>query len=154
MGGTVHGICSAETRLCQILWTGSLLAIGITAASCWMIGVVLWRGEEELGLWSLCVFVLFMIYALILLFVSQNFLITIINYVPPLIFLLIIVSRKYIQTQDYNFLLITLGIILSFVAAVFQQAQIGINPYYFNYNSTYHLLEGIALFLIYIGAKK
>lgn len=43
------------------------------------------------------------------------------------------------------------GLALSVLAAVLQQAHVALHPVYFNHNALYHLLQGIALVLIYRG---
>jgi hypothetical protein len=42
--------------------------------------------------------------------------------------------------------------VLTLVAAAVQQARIALHPTYFNHNALYHLLQAIALFLIFRAA--
>jgi hypothetical protein len=152
-GGSVHGFCGDETSpACKLLWLGALVILGLTTTSCWILGGVLWMGEQTWKRWFCFASILFVVYALILMVFSQNFLVAIINYFPPLIFLLIISVRGYIKTKAVAYRQVIAGILLSFFAAAIQQAHIGINPIYFDYTSTYHLLEAIALFLMFKGA--
>jgi hypothetical protein len=44
------------------------------------------------------------------------------------------------------------GLLLTLVAAGVQQARLAVHPTYFNHNALYHLLQAIALFLIFRGA--
>jgi hypothetical protein len=41
----------------------------------------------------------------------------------------------------------------AFVAAGIQQGGIGLHPVYFNHNALYHLVQGIALALIFLAAR-
>jgi hypothetical protein len=38
-------------------------------------------------------------------------------------------------------------------AAAAQQAELGINPHYFNYNAVYHVLQAVALFMLLLAAR-
>ena len=155
MGGTFHGFLSNESTWGhRIIWSGTLLVIGVTAASAWLIGGLLFNKESNFPRWICFAVISFLRYAFAVIFITQNFLLAILNYLPALIFLLIVVIIKYLDNKESYFLWIAIGILLSFFAAFVQQAKIGINPYYFNYNSTYDLIEAIALFLIFFGAKK
>ncbi|MBA2710055.1 MAG: hypothetical protein H0U57_05650 [Tatlockia sp.] len=156
LGGTFHGFFSNEsesTWLHRIIWSSTLLFIGITAASAWTIGGLLFNKESAFTRWICFAVISFLIYAFAVIFITQNFLLAILNYLPALIFLLIVVILKYLKNKESYFLWIAIGILLSFFAAFVQQANIGINPYYFKHQSTYHLIEAIALFLIFYGAK-
>jgi hypothetical protein len=39
----------------------------------------------------------------------------------------------------------------SILAALLQQARVSIHPVYFNHNAVYHVVQGIALVLLYRG---
>jgi hypothetical protein len=39
-------------------------------------------------------------------------------------------------------------------AAAAQQAKIGIHPVYFDHNSLYHVLQAIALFMVFLVARE
>jgi hypothetical protein len=45
-------------------------------------------------------------------------------------------------------------VLVSVAAAGLQQAGIGIHPAYFDHNAVYHVLQGIALVLLYLGFRK
>ncbi|MBA3537244.1 MAG: hypothetical protein H0T84_11650 [Tatlockia sp.] len=154
LGGTLHGFFSHDsTWVHKLIWSSTLLLIGVTAASIWLIGGLLLTKASSFRRWLYFAVITFLIYAFIVLFISQNFRLTILNYFPALLFLLIVVSLKYLKNKGTYYLWIAIGILLSFFAAFIQQAKIGINPLYFNYNSTFHLIEAIAVCLIFYGAK-
>jgi hypothetical protein len=154
LGGTLHGFFSHDsTWVHQLIWSSTLLLIGVTAASSWLIGGLLLNKVSSFPRWLCFAVITFLIYAFAVLFISQNFLLTILNYLPALVFLLIVVSIKYLKNKETYFLWIAIGILLSFLAAFVQQAQIGIHPDYFNHKSTFHLIEAIALCLIFYGGR-
>ena len=152
-GGSVHGFfLDPASWGNQLLWPATLLLIGITAASGWMIcGSLLSRSGKIKG-WSIFASLTFLIYALVVIFYSRRFVIVIVNYMPAMIAMLIAAILKYKERRSKGYLFITCGILISFVAAFIQQAKIGIHPEYFNHNSLYHLVQGIALWVLYRGA--
>jgi uncharacterized membrane protein YgdD (TMEM256/DUF423 family) len=52
------------------------------------------------------------------------------------------------------FLVGFLGICLMLFAAAAQQAKLGIHPRYFDHNALYHLLQAIALFMVFLAARE
>lgn len=46
------------------------------------------------------------------------------------------------------------GVLFTFLAAAVQVFKISLHPRYFNFNSLYHLIQGAALYLIYVGARE
>ncbi len=40
------------------------------------------------------------------------------------------------------------------LAAAAQQAKIGINPRFFDHNALYHLLQAVALFMVFLAARE
>jgi len=46
---------------------------------------------------------------------------------------------------------VTAGLALSAVAALLQASRVAIHPIYFDHNAVYHVLQAIALVLLYLG---
>jgi hypothetical protein len=59
----------------------------------------------------------------------------------------------YRRTRNRPLALTITGLLLTFVAAGVQQAGIAVHPVYFNHNALYHVIQGVALFLIFVGAR-
>lgn len=153
-GGTVHGFFLDPTTIqSQLLWVTTLLAIGVTASLAWVLVGVLASGPQAIKPWSLFAGLAFVIYSLIVIFYSQVFAVVILNYLPPMVALLAVTGSSFLRRKSKHDLSIAVGILLSFVAAGIQQAKLGLHPEYFNHNATYHLIQAIALWLIFRGAK-
>jgi len=45
------------------------------------------------------------------------------------------------------------GLLLTFIASGAQQAGIDLHPRYFNHNALYHLLQAVAMWLVYVSAR-
>ncbi len=154
LGGTVHGFCSDETTSCyQLLWTSTLIAIGLTAASCWVLGGYLLFSQHIMWKWTLFVIALYVLYICIIIFYQQLFYIAILNYLPAITFLFIANLISYFKTKLSACLWIMLGILISFLAAYVQQAHIAFHPDYINHNASYHLIQIAGLLLVFKGAK-
>ena len=95
-GGTVHGFFLDETSAgYQILWPLTLLAVGITAASAWMLAGLLMfglRAQKYLVIFS---GISFLAYSVVVLTYSQSFAVVIINYIPPMTLLLLAAGFNY-----------------------------------------------------------
>jgi hypothetical protein len=50
--------------------------------------------------------------------------------------------------------LIAAGLIMSAGAAVLQQAKVSLHPDYFDHNAVYHVVQGIALVVLYLGFRR
>ena len=154
-GGTVHGFfLDTSTVGYRLLWPTTLLAIGVTAASAWILaGVFISKSVSSLKKWGLFAAILFLIYSTVVFFYSQRFVVVIWNYVPAMVALLVVSVREYERTRSTPFLFVTGGILVTLVAAFIQQVRLGIHHHYFNHNATYHLVQAIGLYLMFKGAK-
>ena len=153
LGGTYHGFFSGGQLFGSILWSTTLLAIGVNALSAWIIGAQLIFPMHIARLITAAAGVLFAIYCVAVLVVTTKFWIAILDYAPAGLFLLIALWQVYKSIAQKALLLAAGGIALSFVAALLQQFKIGIHPAYFTHNALYHVLQGIALFLFYLGGR-
>ena len=154
LGGTVHGFFAGHaSRMGAVLWRGTLIAIGIVAASGWMIGAeVLW-GEAPAGLMLAFVAVEFAAYAVVVTAVRDAFWIAAANYLLSTGFLVIAYWAAY-QSHPTGALEVGLaGLALTFVAALGQHLRVGFHPVYLNHNALYHLVQGMALAMIFWSGR-
>ncbi|MFQ5743453.1 MAG: hypothetical protein ACE5HV_07680 [Acidobacteriota bacterium] len=153
-GGTVHGFFPQPGMLAfRILWPLTLLAIGLAAVAAWMAGLGIRRSPmtaRSAGPWLLLVF---LVYAAVVLFVSQQYLVAIIGYLPAAVFLLFVFSAAFRRTMEPSVLAGVVGLALTFVAAGIQLAGVGLHPRYFDHNALYHLVQAVALYLVYRSAR-
>jgi hypothetical protein len=154
IGGTVHGFYPDESAWdYYLLWRSTLLAVGITAATAWVLAGLLICGPHKFKAWGLFVLISFVLYAIIVIFYSQSFTVVILNYLPAMIALLVAAIIGYRKNHSKYFVFIAAGVLISFVAAFIQQQGIAIHPDYFNHNSTYHLLQAFGLWTLFIGSR-
>jgi len=146
IGGTVHGFLPGNT----VLWTATMLTLGVTSVAGWFIGSLL------LGMrWLRPVAVVLLgIYAGVVLFVNSTFVVAIAMYLPATVFLLLAMVARYATSRDPGVGIGVAGLVLTFVAAAVQQLKVGVHPVYFNHNALYHLIQFVALWMIFIAARQ
>lgn len=154
-GGTVHGFFHTHgTFMHDLFWFVSMISIGLMALSGWIIGVSLLSFSEKITMAAKVLAGLgFAVYIGYMLFVSQAFLIAILNYLPAAIFLLCVFIYRYFKTKATPIILGIVAMVLTFVSSFVQQAKIILHPVYFDHNALYHLIQFIALFLLFLSAK-
>ncbi len=101
-----------------------------------------------------CVLIALGGYFLFVLFVDFRFLVSIVFTLPPLIALLCLFIKLSVQRQSQAAVIGSIAILLMFLALVLQQMHIGLHPIYFNYNALYHLIQGIALALLFTDFRQ
>ncbi len=152
-GGTVHGFfLEPRTTGRSVLWPATMLALGAAALSTWAIGARIQFSLRVARLITLCATLVFAVYCALVLFVTQSFSLAIGHYVPGVFFLLVVFAIAYRRTPAVPVSLALMGLLLTLVDSSLQQSRVGLHPIYFNHNALYHLLEAVALYLIFCGA--
>jgi len=153
-GGTVHGFfLDADTVGSAILWPAALIATGLTALSAWAIGARMLFPVPVSRWVSIAAAVEFAAYSTVVLLVTQEFWVAVINYLPALLLLLVSFCAAYGRTGKVKLLVGFVGLTLTFVASWIQQSGIALHPTYFNHNALYHLIQAGALFMIFWSAR-
>ncbi len=149
IGGIVHGFFPESGSLVNfVLWKATIISLGLVALFSWFIaGITLLPKYYKII--KRAALVEFLLYSVYVIFVNSNFKVAIYNYVPPIILLLISFFYIYSKNKYYSIIGI-FGILLTFIAAWVQQARISIHPIYFNHNAVYHIIQAMAIFLIFI----
>lgn len=154
-GGTVHGFFPDERGWgTRILWQTTLLAIGLAALAGWRIGAWIQFSPIVARRISLATALQFAIYGCVILAGTATFAVAILNYLPAAVFVLVVLAVAYRRTRRREMLLALGGVALTFVASAVQQTGVGLHPVYFNHNALFHLIQGVALFLIFWGARR
>jgi hypothetical protein len=154
LGGTVHGFLSDKQSLWYVAaWDGTLLAIGLAALSGWAVGANMLFSPGPAARIVRAAATVYLFYTVVVIFVRNEFVVAILHYLPAAIFMLSAFVMAYRRSQRQVCLVGALGMILTFVAAGVQQAGIGLHPRYFNHNALYHLIQAVALVLIYRVAR-
>ena len=154
-GGTVHGFFLNESSLGhRILWSFTLVVIGITALAGVHVGTALLFTPSMATHVNRVAITGFVAYVDVVVFIRSDFLVAILGYLPSLIFIGIAFLLAHRRHRKLEFLIGFLGVCLMLVASAAQQAKIGIDPRYFNHNALYHLLQAVALFMVFLAARE
>jgi hypothetical protein len=137
----------------RVLWPFTLIVMGITGLAGVHIGTALQFSRRTRILINKIALVAFVSYVLIVVFVRRDFLIAILGYFPALIFIGAGFFLAYLRQRRSPLLIGFFGICLMLFAAAVQQAKLGVNPRYFDHNALYHLLQAIALFMVFLAAR-
>ncbi|HEU5261963.1 MAG TPA: hypothetical protein VFU41_11145 [Gemmatimonadales bacterium] len=154
-GGTVHGYFLDGRMLGNaVLWRITLLAIGVTALSAWAIGARVLFPAPAARRITVAAAAAFAGYSVLTLFITQDFRAAIVFYLPAAVFLLVMLSVAYARARERRMLVAMAGLGLMFVAAAVQQARIALHATYFNHNALYHLIQAVALWLLFLGLRR
>jgi hypothetical protein len=135
-----------------VLWRLVLISLGVVAAAAWAIGARMMFSDRLAQFVVVAAWVEFVAYALIVVSVTDKFLFAMVNYLPATVFLIVALFARYQSNAVTPLAQGLAGLLLTLVAAAVQQARIVVHPTYFNHNALYHLLQAIALFLIFRAA--
>jgi hypothetical protein len=156
-GGTVHGFFShlqsstRQTLWSQALWSATLLAIGVTALATWFMVAALLSSRRLSVLVRMAAALQVAAYTICVLFITTSFWTAIAVNIPAVVFLLTTVAHKYSVERQRPLLLMIASLALSLFAAALQQLRVGLHPIHFDHNAVYHVIQAIALYLLYRG---
>jgi hypothetical protein len=95
----------------------------------------------------------FVIYAYVVLRVDHSFRVSAVFSTPPVLAVLVVMLVRAVRDRHRNAILASAAIVLMLCAAVLQQLHVGLHPVWFNHNALYHLLEGIALAMLFVALR-
>jgi hypothetical protein len=134
-----------------IAWIPVAFSILAAAATMLHLSLSILAPRLPLRLHRLIVALYATAFAAVVLLVDESFSSIVHFYVPTLILLLIAAGREAARHRESAWMLIATGLFLSGVAASLQQAQVAIHPVYFDHNALYHVVQSVALVVLYLG---
>lgn len=152
-GGTVHGFFLDDRTLgYAVLWPATLLVMGVTALAMWAIAAHLLLPQRVR--WMLVVGgIQYVLYSITVLFLVQEFWVAMADNLPAILFLMLALGVTYHREKHWQLLLAAAGPAMVLIAAVLQYLRVGLDPVYFDYNALYHVLQGVAIFLLFQGMR-
>ena len=150
LGGTRQGFFpDLESPANQFLDVAAMVVIGLSSLAAWAFSARILFNRLVTRIVILLASISFILYLYCLLFISQSFLVAIVNYLPSAMFALLVFVLVGIRLRERAAWTGSLGILLVFVGAGVQQAQLSLHPIYFTYNSVYHVIQAVAMYLIF-----
>ena len=143
----------AETAIGLIVWMFVAVSIGAAAFVMSCIDALIFGGRVLLRRSLPAIGLYFLTFGYAILFVDYRFKTIILFYLPPMIMLFFMSAAKFLREKTYAWLGVSVGVILSFVAAGIQYLQISLHPIYFNYNALYHTVQGVGMAVIFLSFR-
>jgi hypothetical protein len=153
-GGTVHGFYpNPQTLASRCLWQLTLQSIGLAAFSTWRLAAGILASGRAARWLALAAFPQLVLYSTGALLFTQEFWITFTIYVPAALLLLSAFCRAVWRDGQRFLLLGVASSVLSFTSCFLQFTHIGIHPVYFNHNALAHVVQAIALVLLFFAIR-
>ncbi len=155
LGGTVHGFLPDPHALAyRVLWRTTLVTIGLVALTAAMAGARVVGGNLLKRAVAVIAVAGFAVYCIAVLFFTQTFIAAIIVYLPATVFLLASFIIEYARRHSWKMLSGAVGMALTLVAAIVQQSSLTLPGLRLDHNALYHIIQAIALALVYVAAKE
>jgi hypothetical protein len=154
-GAVFHGFFPMKTETWPgfIAWIPVSLSIVLAAAALLESGLrVLSPGSGERTRRRL-VAVYGATFAAVVLLVDESFGSIVLFYAPALLVFLVAATVRAIRDRG-GWISTALGLGLSAVAAMLQQFGVAIHPVYLDHNALYHLVQAVALVMLYAGLRR
>ena len=154
LGGITHGFFEYSTSPIRgFLWTTTLLSILLTSFATWSIAAII-QLEPPVSRWVQA-FALAQIIVLtvVVLFISRQFVVAIVAYLPATVFLFIAVFLAYRRRLNRALAWGVAGLALTFVGAAVQQLKLAAHPVYLDHNTLYHVIQFVAFWMLYHCAR-
>lgn len=150
----MHGFFEYSTSPARtVLWTATLLSILVTSFATWTIAAILQLRPPASQWVQRFALAQVLVLTLVILFVSDAFLIAIVAYLPATVFLLVSFWMTYQRRRSAALGWGIVGLVLTFLGAAVQQLKLAVHPVYFDHNALYHLIQFVALWMIYRAAR-
>ncbi|HYA46554.1 MAG TPA: hypothetical protein VEF92_03285 [Burkholderiales bacterium] len=152
-GGTYHvWLSDSSSALADLLWRTTVVALGAVAFGAWAAGATLLFAQPT-RTWAIrTALAEFLAYSVYVAAVDDRFLVAIANYIPAAVFLAAAFALAHRRRPAPPVLMGLAGLVVTGIAATIQRSGFSVHPHYFNHNATYHLTQGIGLFLIFLAA--
>lgn len=154
-GALFHAFFPAntETRAGFFAWVPVSLSIMLVSCSLLALGLRVLVPALPNGVRRLLMAVYCVSFAYVVLFVDESYGTIVRFYAPTLILFLIAAVREALRQRARAWWLLAAAFALSILAALLQQLKVALHPVYFDHNALYHVLQGIALVLLYFGFR-
>ena len=154
LGFVSHGLLADKLLpLHQWIWSGTLLSIGVIALAATAVAAGL-ALDTRLARTVVRVAVLLLaIYVAVVVAGYRSFGLAVAAYAPATLFLLVAFVHRTRQDPAHHWRLGIGGLALTAVAATIQQLGIGLHPENFNHNALYHVIQALALWMLYGTAR-
>ena len=155
-GAVYHGLFpSGITTLAGLLlWFGVLASIVLAAATLVTVSLRVLVPRLPGNIQWVVVGLYAAAFAAVVFLVDHSFGMVVRFYGPALGLFLLVAAARAARTRDAGWTLLAAGMVMSVVAALVQQFKVVLHPVYFDHNALYHVVQGGALVLMYLGFRR
>lgn len=155
-GAVYHGFFpgGTATRAGLVLWFAVLASIVLAAATLVTLSLRELAPRLPGTIRWLVVGAYAAAFAIAVFLVDHSFGMVVRFYGPALALFLLAAAVRAVRTRDAGWTLMAAGLACSVVAALVQQMRVVLHPAYFDHNALYHVVQGGALVLIYLGFRR
>ncbi|MGQ0642875.1 MAG: DUF6962 family protein [Gemmatimonadaceae bacterium] len=155
-GAVFHAFFPANTstRAGYLAWVPVSLSIAVVAATLLSVGLRVLFPRLSLGVRRGIVLVYVACFAGTVLFIDESYEMIVRFYAPTVLLFLVATVRHAMRGAGIGWWLLSLSFALSVVAALLQQTRIALHREYFDHNALYHVVQAIALVVLYIGVRR
>lgn len=155
LGFVAHGFLADKQSLPHLwVWTGTLLAIGAAACAAASVAAGLLFEPATARRATRLALVLLALYTVVVISGYRRFAIAIAAYAPAILILLAAFVVRARRAPARHWWLGIGGLVLTALAAAVQQFGIGLHAVHFNHNALYHVIQALALWLLYESARR
>lgn len=153
LGGTVHGFLpDPEAPASRALWVITLLCVGVIAAALVRVGAGVGWSRERARRLNPVLGMALIGYAGVVLFLSREFIVAIAAYLSAALFMMFIFARNGWRGRSAGVAPALSGVAVAIGGSAAQNAGIGLHPVYFDHNALYHLVQAVAMYLLFRAA--
>lgn len=154
LGGTVHGFLPDETRAAHVaFWRATLISIGGATAVGAHLAIQILFPNLDVRRSALAVALPFALYVFLVLAGVDAFGVAVAAYLPVTLLLLFAFARAARSLRAPRIAWGVAGFAAMLVGAAVQQMRVGLHPVHFDHNAVFHVIQGIALVGIFVGAR-
>jgi len=155
-GAVFHAFFPSNTTTVAglLAWAPVSLSIVIVAATLLALGLRSLFPGSGIGVRRILVACYAAAFAVTALVIDESYDTIVRFYAPTLVLFLVAAVREALRTKEAGWWLLAVSFVLSIGAAVLQQAGIALHPEYFDHNALYHVVQGLAVVVLYSGFRR
>lgn len=149
-GGSAHGwkLIMNESKI-KSIWILTRLGLGLCTFLFILFALQISNVSDNLYLLILIIGIIQLMVNSYIVFISDKFLFTVINYLISLSLIFVLKLVSYVYSPDIISLWLIGSIGITFIGSFVQVKGISLNDKYFNHNDLYHIIQLPAIYCIY-----
>jgi len=154
-GAIDHGFLRRDGRdgIHDAFWVATLVAIGASSLALVGIGAELGLSRSAARRLVTVASAVLTVYAFGVIVAWREFLVAILAYAPAALLLLVIFTRRWIETRERASLFGIAAVVLAFGAAAIQRLEVGVDALSLGHNALYHVVQAASFALLFAALR-